>query len=181
PLSPYAITKLVNELYAEIFSKQYGFHTMGLRYFNVFGPRQNPQGPYAAVIPLFINAALKGNPPFINGDGESSRDFTFVENAVQANIKALLNRHITQHEIVNIAIGERTTLNQLWNNISELIEIDLQPIYREFRQGDVKHSLASIDKAKKLIGYEPRLSVVDGLKITVEWYKLSKFAIGIEE
>jgi UDP-N-acetylglucosamine 4-epimerase len=176
PLSPYAITKLVNELYADIFSKQYGFHTIGLRYFNVFGPRQNPHGAYAAVIPLFITAALKGESPFINGDGENSRDFTFVENAVQANIRGLLSQQINQHEVVNIAFGERTSLNQLWNKITEVIGIDLRPSYREFRQGDVKHSLASIDKAKKLLDYEPGISVEDGLKISVEWYNSSKLA-----
>ena len=180
PLSPYAITKFVNELYAGVFSTQYGFHTIGLRYFNVFGPRQNPKGPYAAVIPLFITAALKHESPYVNGDGESSRDFTFVENAVQANVKALLSKGVDSHEVVNIAIGERTTLNQLWSNITALAGINLQPSYRDFRQGDVKHSLASIDKAKKLICYEPRISVLDGLKIAVEWYKLSKLAISIE-
>jgi UDP-N-acetylglucosamine 4-epimerase len=179
PLSPYAITKLVNELYAEIFSKQYGFHSLGLRYFNVFGPRQNPYGAYAAVIPLFITAALKGESPFINGDGENSRDFTFVENAVQANIKGLLSPHIDQHEVVNIAFGERTSLNQLWNKITEAIGVDLRPVYRESRQGDVKHSLASIEKAKRLIGYEPGISVQDGLKISVEWYNLSQKAIAV--
>jgi UDP-N-acetylglucosamine 4-epimerase len=180
PLSPYAITKLVNELYAEIFSKQYGFHSIGLRYFNVFGPRQNPQGPYAAVIPLFITAALKGESPVINGDGESSRDFTFVENVVQANIKSLLSRNINRHEVLNIAYGERTTLNQLWNKITALVGTGLQPIYREFRKGDVKHSLASVDKAKRLIGYDPQKSVLDGLKITVESYNMSKLITSIE-
>jgi UDP-N-acetylglucosamine 4-epimerase len=176
PLSPYAITKFVNELYARVFSTQYGFHTIGLRYFNVFGPRQNPQGPYAAVIPLFISAALKNESPFINGDGESSRDFTFVENAVQANIRALLSSSIMQHEVVNIAFGQRTTLNQLWNDICSMLAIDIQPSYRDFRQGDVKHSLALITKAKTLIGYEPRVSVKEGLKLTVDWYKTSLLA-----
>ena len=174
PLSPYAITKFVNELYARVFSNQYGFHTIGLRYFNVFGPRQNPQGPYAAVIPLFISAALKNESPFINGDGESSRDFTFVENAVQANIKALLSSGIKQHEVVNIAFGQRTTLNQLWNDICSMLAIDIQPTYRDFRQGDVKHSLASIQKARTLIGYEPRISVKDGLGLALDWYKSSQ-------
>lgn len=174
PLSPYAITKFVNELYARVFSNQYGFHTIGLRYFNVFGPRQNPQGPYAAVIPLFISAALKNESPFINGDGESSRDFTFVENAVQANIKALLSSGIKQHEVVNIAFGQRTTLNQLWNDICSMLAIDIQPTYRDFRQGDVKHSLASIQKARTLIGYEPRISVKDGLGLALDWYKNSQ-------
>lgn len=181
PLSPYAITKFVNELYGGVFSTQYGFHTIGLRYFNVFGPRQNPQGPYAAVIPLFISAALKNEAPFINGDGESSRDFTFVENAVQANIKALLSAGIEHHEVVNIAFGQRTTLNQLWTNITSMVGIDIQPKYRDFRQGDVKHSLASINKAKAIIGYEPKVSVKEGLKLSVDWYKSSKMAAKVIE
>ena len=171
PLSPYAITKFVNELYAGIFSSQYGFHTIGLRYFNVFGPRQNPQGPYAAVIPLFITAALKNESTFINGDGETSRDFTFVENAVQANIRALLSIGIDEHQVVNIAFGERTTLNQLWNDITSMVGINKKPNYRDFRAGDVRHSLASINKAKELIGYQPIISVRDGLKMSVEWYQ----------
>ena len=171
PLSPYAITKYVNELYASVFSQQYGFHTIGLRYFNVFGPRQNPQGPYAAVIPLFITAALQHNTTYINGDGETSRDFTFVENAVQANIKALLSTGINEHEVVNIAFGERTTLNELWERITGLLGMNLKPKYRDFRAGDVKHSLASINKAKELIGYEPLVSVKEGLKTSVDWYK----------
>jgi UDP-N-acetylglucosamine 4-epimerase len=180
PLSPYAVTKLVNELYAGVFSKQYGFHTIGLRYFNVFGPRQNPMGPYAAVIPLFITAALKNERPYINGDGESSRDFTYIENAVQANIRGLLSRDITHHDVVNIAFGERTTLNDLWYHITEILGVELQPIYRDFRSGDVKHSLASITKAKKLIGYEPRVSVLDGLKFAVDWYKYSSIPVTAE-
>ncbi|HTF31952.1 MAG TPA: NAD-dependent epimerase/dehydratase family protein, partial [Flavitalea sp.] len=118
PLSPYAVTKYVNELYANVFSSNYDFHALGLRYFNVFGPRQNPKGPYAAVIPLFIECALKNEAPYINGDGETSRDFTFVENAVQANIKGLLAEDIKKHEVINIAFGERTTLNELWKEIS---------------------------------------------------------------
>ncbi len=167
PLSPYAVTKYVNELYASVFSRVYDFHTVGLRYFNVFGPRQNPQGPYAAVIPLFIEAALKNEVPFINGDGETSRDFTFVENAVQANIKALLAEDIQKHEVINIAYGERTTLNELWGKITEIIGIDLKASYREERKGDVKHSLADIKKAENLIGYNPKISVSEGLSILV--------------
>jgi len=169
-LSPYAVTKYVNELYASVFSKTYDFHTIGLRYFNVFGPRQNPNGPYAAVIPLFIEAALKNEAPVINGDGETSRDFTFVENAVQANVKAMLNTTVNHHEVVNIAFGERTTLNQLWFKISELVGIDKQPQYREERKGDVKHSLADINKALQILGYKPELSVLNGLEIAVDWY-----------
>lgn len=171
PLSPYAVTKYVNELYASVFSKTYDFHTIGLRYFNVFGPKQNPHGPYAAVIPLFIEAALKQEAASINGDGETSRDFTFIENAVQANIKALLAEGINKHEVVNIAYGERTTLNELWNEINTLAGIDLSPTYGPERKGDVKHSLANITKAEELIGYKPQFSVMDGLKLAIEWYK----------
>ncbi|GAB3203691.1 UDP-N-acetylglucosamine 4-epimerase [Pontibacter aydingkolensis] len=171
PLSPYAITKYVNELYATVFSKTYDFHTVGLRYFNVFGPKQNPNGPYAAVIPLFIEAVLAQKAPVINGDGETSRDFTFVENAVQANIKAMLRQDLDKHEVVNIAFGERTTLNQLWNRITEIAGISLSPEYREERKGDVRHSLADISKAADLIDYKPEYSVVEGLGIAYEWYK----------
>lgn len=171
PLSPYAVTKYVNELYASVFSKTYDFHTIGLRYFNVFGPKQNPHGPYAAVIPLFIEAVLKNDPATINGDGETSRDFTFIENAVQANIKALLAEGINKHEVVNIAYGERTTLNALWNAINTLAGIDLSPTYGPERKGDVKHSLANITKAEELIGYKPHFSVMEGLKLAIEWYK----------
>jgi UDP-N-acetylglucosamine 4-epimerase len=175
PLSPYAVTKYVNELYAGVFSGVYDFHTLGLRYFNVFGPRQNPKGPYAAVIPLFVEAALKNEAPYINGDGLTSRDFTFVENAVQANVKGMLNTSDLKHEVINIAFGERTTLNELWENISSLAGIDKKPEYRETRKGDVKHSLADISKARTLIGYDPGISVVEGLGIAVEWYKKASF------
>jgi UDP-N-acetylglucosamine 4-epimerase len=171
PLSPYAVTKYVNELYADVFSKTYDFHTIGLRYFNVFGPRQNPNGPYAAVIPLFIESALKGEVPYINGDGETSRDFTFVENAVQANIKAMLVENITEHEVINIAFGQRTTLNELWCKINQVAGTNIEIQYREERKGDVKHSLANIEKANKLIGYKPEFSVEDGLEIAFKWYK----------
>lgn len=170
PLSPYAVTKYVNELYASVFSKTYDFHTIGLRYFNVFGPKQNPQGPYAAVIPLFIEAALRKEAPYINGDGETSRDFTFVENAVQANVRAMLASEIKQHEVVNIAFGERTTLNQLWDKICDIADVSIRPQYREERKGDVKHSLANISKAKELIGYDPEYSALQGLQIAVGWY-----------
>jgi UDP-N-acetylglucosamine 4-epimerase len=172
PLSPYAITKYVNELYANVFSSVYEFHTIGLRYFNVFGPRQNPKGPYAAVIPLFIESALKNDSPYINGDGSTSRDFTFVENAVQANVKAMLVQNLTKSEVVNIAVGESTTLNQLWKSISSVVGIDQEPKYREERRGDVKHSLADVSKAAALIGYQPAVTIGNGLKATVEWYKI---------
>jgi len=173
PLSPYAVTKYVNELYAQVFSRVYDFHTIGLRYFNVFGPRQNPRGPYAAVIPLFVECALKKEAPFINGDGTTSRDFTYVENAVQANIKACLATGIAKHEVVNIAVGDVTTLNQLWKYICDFTGIDLQPSYREERKGDVRHSLANVSKAQQLIGYQPVVSIQKGLQTTVEWYKQS--------
>lgn len=171
PLSPYAVTKYVNELYASVFSKSYNFHTIGLRYFNVFGPKQNPSGPYAAVIPLFIESALRKKAPNINGDGETSRDFTFVENAVQANVRALLASGIEKHDVVNIAFGERTTLNQLWGKITEIAGINLAAEYLEERIGDVRHSLADISKASKKIGYTPSYSVLQGLGITYNWYK----------
>ena len=171
PLSPYAVTKIVNEKYAYVFSKVYNFHTIGLRYFNVFGPKQNPTGPYAAVIPVFIEAALKKVAPLIYGDGETSRDFTFIENAVQANIKAMLTANIENHEVVNIAYGERMSLNHLWENICEVTGINLKPQYGKERKGDIKHSLAGINRAKKLIGYKPLFSVTKGLQISLNWYK----------
>jgi len=171
PLSPYAVTKYVNELYAQVFSRTYDFHTIGLRYFNVFGPRQNPRGPYAAVIPLFMQSALKNEGPFINGDGTTSRDFTYVENAVQANIKALFAENISKHEVVNIAVGDVTTLNQLWKYISDIAEIDIPASYREERKGDVRHSLANVNKAQQLIGYQPAVTIQKGLQTTFEWYK----------
>jgi UDP-N-acetylglucosamine 4-epimerase len=171
PLSPYAVSKYVNELYAGVFSKIYNFHTIGLRYFNVFGPKQNPKGSYAAVIPLFIEAALLCEAPFIYGDGETSRDFTFVENAVQANIKALLMPEIDKHEVVNIAFGQQTTLNQLWTWVCEIAGIRLQARYKNERPGDVKHSLATITKAETLFGYQPVVSVSDGLNMAYQWYE----------
>ncbi|RYY30550.1 MAG: SDR family oxidoreductase [Chitinophagaceae bacterium] len=170
PLSPYAITKYVNELYGDVFSSTYDFHTLGLRYFNVFGPRQNPKGPYAAVIPLFVQSLLNDEAPYINGDGETSRDFTFVENAVQANIKGLFSQNANKHEVINIAFGERTTLNQLWQQIAKAGNSTLQPKYRDTRKGDVKHSLADISKAEALIGYKPQISVIQGIDIAFSWY-----------
>lgn len=170
PLSPYAITKYVNELYANVFSRTYNFNTVGLRYFNVFGPNQSPDNPYAAVIPLFLKAAKNNDAPNIFGDGETSRDFTFVENAVQANIKAMLDtENLSNHQVVNIACGERTTLNQLWNVVSKLNDINLKPIYLAERNGDVKHSLADISKAKMLFNYNPDVLLEKGIEIT---YKL---------
>ncbi|MES2651661.1 MAG: SDR family oxidoreductase [Bacteroidota bacterium] len=172
PLSPYAVTKYVNELYSAVFSKTYNFHSLGLRYFNIFGPRQNVKGAYAAVIPLFIEAAILKNTPTINGDGMTSRDFTYVENAVQANIKGMLNITLDQSDVINIACNARTTLNNLWTIISDKAEISIEPKYNKERDGDVKHSLASIAKAKQLINYEPTVNLNTGLEITVDWFKL---------
>jgi UDP-N-acetylglucosamine 4-epimerase len=173
PLSPYAVTKFVNELYGDVFSNVYGFHTVGLRYFNVFGPRQDPNGAYAAVMPLFFKAAINNQPPTINGDGETSRDFTFVANAVEANIRAMLQTEdLAKHEVCNIAYGQSCTLNQLWGQISGLSgNPELLANYGPTRAGDIRHSLANIEKAGKLLGYDPRYSLEKGLKIAFEWYK----------
>lgn len=174
PLSPYAVTKYVNELYADTFMRCYGFRSVGLRYFNVFGKRQDPDGAYAAVIPKWINAMSANQPIEIYGDGETSRDFCFVDNVVQANLLAAVSE-IQTAEIINIAVGERTSLNQLFKYlkhelICKQINYDLNPKYLSFRQGDVRHSLASIEKAKKLLGYEPLFDVRRGLSQTVEWF-----------
>jgi UDP-N-acetylglucosamine/UDP-N-acetylgalactosamine 4-epimerase len=172
PLSPYAVTKWVNELYGDVFSRVYGLHTVGLRYFNIFGPNQNPNNPYAAVIPLFMKAAMEGTSPKINGDGTNSRDFTFVQNALQANIKAMLDTEgLTQHEVVNIAVGDRTNLVELWDAIASAAGTDVQPTFGPPRAGDIPHSLASIEKAKKLFRYDPQFRLRDGIKITFDWFK----------
>jgi UDP-N-acetylglucosamine/UDP-N-acetylgalactosamine 4-epimerase len=155
-----------------VYGQVYGLQTIGLRYFNVFGPRQNPAGPYAAVIPLFINAVLNNEPPLINGDGETSRDFTFVANAVQANEEALFTQSgDAAGQVYNIAYGERTTLNELFETIKEIAGSDLAPKYGPERAGDVRHSLADISKARTLLGYNPKISVREGLKTTFEWYR----------
>lgn len=172
PLSPYAVTKYVNELYAQVYARMYGLQLIGLRYFNVFGPKQNPAGPYAAVIPLFVKAVLDNTPPTINGDGEHSRDFTFVANAVQANLKALFTEQTEAvNQVYNVAFGERTSLNELFAYIKEIAGSDLVPVYGLERKGDVKHSLADISKAKTLLGYEPTVNVKEGLRQTFEWYR----------
>ena len=172
PLSPYAVTKWVNELYGDVFSRVYGLHTIGLRYFNIFGPKQNPNNPYAAVIPLFMKAAMEGKSPRINGDGSNSRDFTFVDNALQANIKAMLGTEgLVKHEVVNIAVGDRTNLLELWDAIAAAAGTDLKPEFGAPRAGDIPHSLASIEKAKALFGYDPQFRLRDGIKITFDWFK----------
>jgi UDP-N-acetylglucosamine 4-epimerase len=171
PLSPYAVTKWVNELYGDVFSRVYGLHTIGLRYFNIFGPKQNPNNPYAAVIPLFMKAAIEGISPKINGDGTNSRDFTFVQNALQANIKAMLDTEgLAKHEVVNIAVGERTNLVKMWEAIAVAAGTDVQPTFGPPRAGDIPHSLASIEKAKWLFGYDPKIRLKEGIRITYDWF-----------
>jgi UDP-N-acetylglucosamine/UDP-N-acetylgalactosamine 4-epimerase len=164
PLSPYAITKYVNELYADVFFKTYNLNTIGLRYFNVFGPRQDPNGAYAAVIPLFIKAMKENKSIMINGDGETSRDFTFVENAVQANIKAILiNNNDALNQVYNVACSERTTLNELWAMICQISGKNIKPQYRAERNGDVKHSLANISKIEFFLNYSNTIKIKEGL------------------
>jgi UDP-N-acetylglucosamine 4-epimerase len=163
PLSPYAVTKLANELYAKVFSNVYGIETIGLRYFNVFGPKQSPDNPYASVIPLFIKNALNQTKPVIYGDGKTSRDFTFIENVIQANIKSLFV-DINLSLISNVACGERVTLLELWNLIAKHFECShIHPDFQKERQGDIKHSLASLDIAKSKLGYSPDFSVEKGI------------------
>ena len=175
PLSPYAVSKYVNELYAEVYSKVYGFKSIGLRYFNVFGPRQDPNGAYAAVIPKWTSAILKGEQIYINGDGETSRDFCFVENAVQMNILAATTSSENKNEVYNVAVGERTSLGELFVRIRSLlgelgVDYDLKPMYRDFRNGDVRHSQADVSKARVKLGYTPRFRIVEGIGKTVPWY-----------
>lgn len=177
PLSPYAVTKKMNELYADVFSEVYGFKTIGLRYFNVFGPRQDPNGPYAAVIPKWFSALRNGEDVFINGDGTTSRDFCFVENTIQANLLAVCSENeMALSQVYNVAYGGRTTLNELFELIREKVAVaypfvaSVKPIYRDFRPGDIRHSLANIDKAKMLLGYDPQYSVQAGLDKAGEWY-----------
>lgn len=178
PLSPYAITKYVDELYADVFARTYGIDYIGLRYFNVFGRRQDPNGAYAAVIPLFVKKFLNHEAPNINGDGEYSRDFTYVDNVIQMNIRAMeTNNPEAVNQIYNTAYGERTTLNQMVCYLREfLAEYDpeiaeIEPTHRANRVGDIPHSLASIDKARRLLGYDPQYSMREGLKEAVKWYR----------
>ena len=177
PLSPYAVTKLVNELYANVFAKNYDFKTIGLRYFNIFGKRQDPDGAYAAVIPKWVAAILNKEDVYINGDGETSRDFCYIDNTVQMNLlAATTNNDEATDQVYNVALNDRTSLNKLYQIIEEkLIQRvhGLQkknPIYREFRSGDVRHSQASIDKAKKLLDYEPKYKISEGMDEAIDWY-----------
>ncbi|MCW3103738.1 MAG: Vi polysaccharide biosynthesis protein VipB/TviC [Bacteroidetes bacterium] len=171
-LSPYAVSKMTNELYGEIFAKTYNMQIIGLRYFNIFGPRQNPQGEYAAAIPLFINALLNNQSPAINGDGEQTRDFTFVANAVQANVKAMLGSNApAEGSVFNIAVGERVSLNQLIGILKKLTGSTADQTYRAERSGDIRDSLADITKARTALGYDPGYKIEEGLQLTLEWFR----------
>ena len=177
PLSPYAVTKLVNELYANVFAKNYNFKTIGLRYFNIFGKRQDPDGAYAAVIPKWVASILNKEDVYINGDGETSRDFCYVDNAIQANIlSALTDNDDALDQVYNIALNDRTSLNTLYKIIEECLIKRVsylkkkEPIYRDFRPGDVRHSQASIEKAKKFLGYQPNFRLSEGLDEAIDWY-----------
>lgn len=176
PLSPYAVTKYVNELYASVFARTYGFKTIGLRYFNVFGKRQDPNGAYAAVIPKWTAAMIKGEDVFINGDGETSRDFCYIENTVQANIlAATVENDEAKNQVYNVAVGDRTTLNDLFYAIKNAlaqngVQYIKEPIYREFRAGDVRHSQANINKIQHQLGYTSQYCVDEGVKLTIQWY-----------
>jgi len=177
PLSPYAVTKYVNELYADVFARTYGFKTIGLRYFNVFGKRQDPNGAYAAVIPKWTAAMIAGDDVFINGDGETSRDFCYIDNTVQANILAATTENEdTKNQVYNVAVGDRTTLNDLFNAIKVALNENgvtytKEPVYRDFRAGDVRHSQASVEKIKNLLGYKPEFVISQGIDQAMPWYK----------
>ena len=179
PLSPYAVTKYVNELYAEVFAKTYGFKAIGLRYFNVFGQRQDPNGAYAAVIPKWTAAMIAGDDVFINGDGETSRDFCFIENTVQANILAATTQNDeAKNQVYNVAVGDRTTLNDLFNAIKAALNENgvtytKEPVYRDFRAGDVRHSQASINKIQSLLGYSATHKIDQGIYLAMNWYVVS--------
>ena len=175
PLSPYAVTKYVNELYADVFARTYGFNTIGLRYFNIFGKRQTPDGAYAAVIPKWTAAMIQGNDVLINGDGDTSRDFNFIENAVQANILAATANDDAKNHVYNVAVGGRTTLNTLFIALKESlstngVNYDQNPIYQDFRPGDVRHSQADISKIKTRLGYDPQFNIIQGIEKAMPWY-----------
>ena len=177
PLSPYAVTKLVNELYANVFANNYDFKTIGLRYFNIFGKRQDPNGAYAAVIPKWVASILNKNEVYINGDGETSRDFCYIDNAVQINLlAAMTNNDEATNQVYNVALNDRTTLNELYKMIEEKIMLKVKglkskkPIYKDFRPGDVRHSQASIEKAQNLLDYQPKYKISEGLDEAIGWY-----------
>jgi len=172
PLSPYAVSKRVNELYADVFARSYGLEIIGLRYFNIFGPKQNPAGPYAAVVPLFIEGLMNNKAPYINGDGMQTRDFTFVANAVQANIKAMFTQHVDAcGKYYNVAVGERISVLDMYEILREYAKSDLKALHREARDGDIRDSLADISAAKNLLGYDPQIKMREGLKQTFDWFK----------
>ena len=172
PLSPYAVSKLTNELYGNIFAHTYGMKTIGLRYFNVFGPRQDPNGPYAAAIPIFMDALLNNKTAFINGDGSTTRDFTFVENAVEVNIRAMcVDNAEAFGKVYNVAVGESTSLNELYSFLNAVSGNPTPPQYRDERSGDIKHSLADISLARNFIGYNPQVKIKEGLEITYKWFE----------
>tara|TARA_R110002020_G_scaffold29239_1_gene92353 strand:+ start:20111 stop:21142 length:1032 start_codon:yes stop_codon:yes gene_type:complete len=176
PLSPYAVTKYVNELYADVFAKSYGFNTIGLRYFNVFGKRQDPAGAYAAVIPKWTAAMINGEDVYINGDGETSRDFCYIDNTVQANLLAATASELeARNQVYNVAVGGRTTLNQLYTAIQQSLgkndaAVEKPALYRDFRAGDVRHSQADIGKAQRLLGYAPGQDIFAGIELAMPWY-----------
>jgi UDP-N-acetylglucosamine 4-epimerase len=177
PLSPYAVTKYVNELYADVFARCYGFKTIGLRYFNIFGRRQDPDGAYAAVVPKWVASLLDDQPVYINGDGETSRDFCYIDNAVQANLLAATTENEDAlNQVYNVAVGEQTSLNQLFEMIRDLLAEDrpalasASAVYRDFRAGDVLHSLADISKAQNLLGYMPTHRIGEGMQEAMDWY-----------
>lgn len=183
PLSPYAVTKYVNELYADVFAKTYGFKCIGLRYFNVFGKRQDPEGAYAAVIPKWTAAMIRGQEVFVNGDGETSRDFCYIDNTVQANLLAATANEEAKNQVYNVAVGDRTTLNQLFEAIGEAlltngITATEAPSYRDFRAGDVRHSQADISKAGKLLGYAPDYRIREGIALAMPWYIANSSKLG---
>lgn len=171
-LSPYAVSKKANELYAQVFSEVYDIELIGFRYFNIFGPRQDPDGPYAAVIPLFVKAIMTGSPAYVNGDGNQTRDFTFVDNAVQVNIKGMLSKNDdANNKVYNVAVGENYSINYLYSEIQEYLKSDYKATYREPRAGDIKNSLADISLAKDLLGYRPETKFNTGLQRTIEYFK----------
>jgi len=175
PLSPYAVTKYVNELYAHVFGLNYGVKHIGLRYFNVFGPGQDPKGAYAAVIPLFIQAVLDNQSPVVNGDGEQTRDFTYIENVVEANMHALFtSNEAALNTVYNIAVGQQTSINELVTAILTQESKDIKPVYRDSRSGDVRNSLADISKAKNLLGYNPKIDFEQGIARTYSWFKANQ-------
>ena len=171
-MSPYAVTKMTNELYAGVFARLYDLKVVGLRYFNVFGPRQDPNGPYAAVIPLFVSGILNNKPVYVNGDGNQTRDFTYVENAVQANIRGMLNENPDGFgKAYNIAVGANFSVNFLYESIRDILGLEHKATCREPREGDIRDSLADISRARTLLGYEPTKQFLDGLKITVDFFR----------